>query len=631
MTFSLAELGQFALILALGISLAASLPLRLSIATNPQWQGFGKRAAATVFALVAASFVALAYAFATSDFSVALVAAHSQTRQPLAYKIAGAWGQHEGSLLLWLLVLSACGAWLGWRERLLPPAVKASALAVIAALSAAFAALSLITSNPFARLTPAPLEGRDLNPLLQDPGLVIHPPLLYIGYVGFSICFAVAVAALLHGTFDRLAARALRPWALFAWMALTAGLALGSWWSYYELGWGGWWFWDPVENVALLPWLIGTALLHSLRTVATRATLLRWTLWLALAAFALSLLGTFLVRSGILTSVHTFASDPVRGVAILALFMAAVGGAFWLYAARLPRLPEETPFLPLSREGLLLLNNILLCTAAGVVLLGTLYPLIVSALRLPPLSVGAPYFNSAVLPLLLPLLFLMPLGIFLPWRAGALRTAWARLGRIVVPLGIAIMIVTVAYLYLLGWHGALALLGFLGGVWAVAGGMLDIRRHWQASDRLQLWPRWLAHIGLGIAVIGMAGAPLDFDTSRSIRAGERFSFAGYDFTAATLPPQAGPNYTDRGLALDIAQTSERLAPVQRIYPAADITTTEAAIRTDLIGDLFTTVSAPDANGAYLLRLRYHPLQVWIWLGAALMVLGGLIGVAGKAR
>ena len=621
---SLPELGQFALVLALALSCVAALPLRLRLAANPQWQAFSLRAAIITFGLAAFSFITLVYAFVTSDFSLTLVAAHSQTQQPFAYKIA-AWGQHEGSLLLWLLVLAACGAMLSWRERLLPPAIKATALAALAALSAAFAALSLITSNPFARLIEAPLEGRDLNPLLQDPGLVLHPPLLYLGYVGFSVCFAIAVAALIHGTFDRQTARALRPWALFAWTALTAGLALGSWWSYYELGWGGWWFWDPVENVALLPWLIGTALLHSLRTVTSRATLLRWTLWLAMAAFALSLLGTFLVRSGILTSVHTFASDPARGLAILALFMAAVGGAFWLYAAKLPKLPQETPFLPLSREGLLLLNNILLCTAAGVVLLGTLYPLIISALRLPPLSVGAPYFNSAALPLLLPLLFLMPLGIFLPWRAGV----WARLRRIILPLVLANTVVVIAYLYYLGWHGVLALLGFVGGVWALIGSLLDMRRHWHASDRLQLWPRWLAHIGLGIAVIGMAGAPLDFDISRNVRTGDRISFAGYNLTATTLLPQAGPNYTDRGLALDIQQTGEQLAPVQRIYPAADITTTEAAIRSDLIGDLFVTVSAPEAEGYYILRLRYHPLQVWIWLGAILMALGGFVGVVSR--
>lgn len=630
MFLSFAEIGQFALGLLVLLAMAGSLPLcKATLIDSFAWQSFSRRAAVLMGGLTLLCFACLIHAFVISDFSLMVVLQNSHTQQPLLYKIAGSWGQHEGSLLLWILILTLCAAVIArWPGRL-TPARQASVLGVLSVLTLGFAALSYFTSSPFARVAQPPIEGGELNPLLQDPGLALHPPLLYLGYVGFSVSFAFAFAALREGRFDRAWAQALQPWALFAWTALTAGLALGAWWAYYELGWGGWWFWDPVENAALLPWLAGTALLHSIRVVIARETLHRWTLLLALITFTLSLLGTFLVRSGVLTSVHAFASDPLRGYFILGLLLFYTGGAFALYGWRLPKLPSENQLPLVSRGGALLLNNILLSVAAGTVLLGTLYPLIIDALQLPPITVGAPYFNAVFIPLMLPLLFVLPFGIFLPWQpqvsAFAVRLFWMLLAMVLLACGI--------YLYSLGYHGVMALLGFAAGLWMVIGATADIYRHWKALDRSVLWPRWLGHLGLGIAVLGMASTPLMSETILKAQVGQSFSHAGYQFRLAALDEIQGANFISRRATVDVwnDSTSLRLQPEKRSYPASGMVTTEAAIRSFATGDLFVTLGDSLPDGSVTLRVRFNPMMIWIWIGAAVMALGGIIGLVRRHR
>jgi cytochrome c-type biogenesis protein CcmF len=605
----IAELGYFVLLLALPIAGLGSLPMFYpSLIYKGEWQRIAQLSARSGFVLTAAAFVLLIFCFVKDDFSVKLVAEHSNTLQPLMYKIAGVWGNHEGSLLLWLLILSGCAACAHHSEK----GFQARIHSVLNALVLAFLVLSVFTSNPFARLTPAPTDGADLNPLLQDPGLVLHPPLLYIGYVGLAVVFAVAVAALWQGQFNPAITRAIRLWALLAWGFLTAGLALGSWWAYYELGWGGWWFWDPVENAALIPWLIGAALIHSARVAEVKGALVRWTLLLALIAFALALLGTFLVRSGVLTSVHAFASDPLRGLAILSIFAITVGGAFTLFAVRWPLLVSPHSTLPISREGMLLLNNVFLATAAATVLIGTLYPLVLQALGREAITVGAPYFNATFAPIMLPLLLLMALGQALPW--GGMQN----ISRLVFTVVLAMAGVVGAYIYCVHHINILPLAAFAVGAGAVVATVLDRRR-------MRLG-QLLAHIGMGICVMGMAGTALGYEKIITMRANDQVYFAGYHLTIERLYENLANNYIAVGATIDVRDGADyvtRLAPERRYFLVSDQWTTEAAIYPTVLGDLFVATGAPN-EGAVTVRLRWQPLQAWIWFGALLVMLGGMV-------
>ncbi|MGE3770318.1 MAG: heme lyase CcmF/NrfE family subunit [Bdellovibrionales bacterium] len=597
----IAELGHYFLLLALVVSLIGSMPLfRPALLNKVEWQRIALLSGRVLFALIFASFVALVVCFICDDFSVSLVYQNSHTLQPLLYKVAGTWGNHEGSLLLWLLVLSICAA----ANRMPRAAVILSALAFV------FLLLSVFTSNPFERLSPAPLDGQDLNPLLQDPGLAFHPPLLYIGYVGYALVFATAVAALWEGSLAPYL-KTLRFWALLAWSFLTVGLALGSWWAYYELGWGGWWFWDPVENAALIPWLVGAALLHSVRVAEAKGALQRWTILLAIITFSLSLLGTFLVRSGVLTSVHAFASDPLRGLALLVVFAVTVGGAFTLLSVRWQQMEPVQAVPPLSREGMLLLNNVFLSVAAATVLIGTLYPLVVEALGLAPITVGPPYFNATFVPMMLPLLIVVAFGQILPWGASQNIT------RAILPVIIAMVAVAMAWIAVLGHQNPLPLLGFVFG----AGVVLATIMQWRRARFGQL----LAHIGLGIAVMGMAGSALGPEKIIQLQQGDKVEFAGYQFDFERAYRNAGPNFLAEGAVFDVRAEGDyvtRMAAERRYYPVADQWTTEAAIHTTITGDIFIAIGA-FKDGAASVRFRFVPLQAWIWCGALLMLAGGL--------
>lgn len=623
----IAELGHFALILALLFSVVAAVPLATR---GNAWHAVAHHATRTVFILVTLAFAALTVSFVQSDFTVKLVVDNSHTLKPLLYKVSGVWGNHEGSLLLWVWVLTLCGVLVSVFEKRLTKSQLSLVLAVLAFVTLAFIVLLLFTSNPFARLFPAPLDGNDLNPLLQDPGLAFHPPLLYVGYVGGAVSFAIAVAALWRVEGDiRSWAPVLRTWALFAWSFLTAGLILGAWWAYYELGWGGWWFWDPVENAALVPWLTGTALLHSVRVLAVRGTLQRWTLLLAILTFALGVLGTFLVRSGVLTSVHAFASDPLRGLAILAVFALLVGAALVLLALRWPRLGDEQGVPPVSREGMILINNIFLAVAAATVLLGTLYPLIIEALGLPAITVGPPYFNATFIPLLLPLLLVVGIGQSLAW--GRVQD-WSLQKRIICGGLFAAALALIGTAMVIGTTQLLALFGFAAGAVVMAGSLFDTRHWWRrATHKKNELGKLLGHLGLGVMVLGISGSALGTELIVKMQAGTAAQFAGYHFEYKGHMPVPGKNYVAERATLLVHNDTQTftLLPERRYYPAADQITTEAAIRTTWRGDLFATVGVTQEDGSKTVRLRWNPLQMWIWLGAALMALGGGLAMNGR--
>ncbi len=638
------ELGHFALILAFVVAILQSVVPLLGAARGlAPWMRVALPASGLQFFLVGSAFAALMFASVTDDFSVATIAANSHALKPMLYKVAGIWGNHEGSLLLWVLILTLMGALVAALGRI-PLGLKARTLAVQAMISAGFLAFILFTSDPFARLYPPPPNGDDLNPLLQDPGLAFHPPVLYLGYVGFSIVFSFAVAALLEGECGREWGRIVRPWALLAWSALTLGIAMGSWWAYYTLGWGGWWFWDPVENASLMPWLSGTALLHSLCVVEKRAALKSWTLLLSIVTFSLSLLGTFLVRSGVITSVHSFANDPQRGVFVLALLVLATGGALTLYAVRAPRLKLGGLFLPVSREGALVLNNLLLTSAAATVLTGTLYPLVLDQSAGHTVSVGPPYFNRSFLPLMLPLILVMAVGPLLGWKRGDLAGALQRLRF----AGLASFAVA---LLALGLHGAgpvLAPFALALGGWAVLGALAEPlsvaclgRIPFGASlSRLAAWPgenwgRTLAHAGLGIAVAGMTGSALwQGEAVTTLAPGETVSLAGYDLTFTGAHPAAGRNYTAVQGSFTVRRDGRFVAgmrPERRFYPVQERFTTQAAIRTNLFCDLYVTLGEVDPNRpeAYVTKVYCHPLVPWIWIGGMAMTCGGLLSLSSR--
>ena len=639
----IAEAGHFALILALLLAAAQVTAGLIGAARRDgALMETGRMAAIAQLLFVAAAFASLMHAYVVSDFSVANVAENSHSAKPLLYKVTGAWGNHEGSMVLWVLILALFGAAVAGFGTNLPPTLRARVLAVQGMIGAGFLLFILATSNPFLRLDPAPADGGGLNPILQDPGLAFHPPFLYLGYVGFSVAFAFAVAALIEGRVDAAWARWVRPWTLAAWCALTLGIALGSWWAYYELGWGGFWFWDPVENASFMPWLAGTALLHSAIVVEKRDAMKSWTVLLAILTFTLSLIGTFLVRSGVLTSVHAFANDPDRGLFILALLILTAAGAFGLYAARAPRLGAGGLFAPISREGALVLNNLLLGTACATVFLGTLYPLVLDALGAGQVSVGPPYFNLTFVPLMTPLVVVMGVGPLLAWKRGDLAGALARLRAAAVVTGLAVLATL-----LLNDGPALAAAGIALGVWLIAGVLTELAERIrlfriplaQSLGRLGNLPRGalgmsIAHGGLAAVVLGItASTAWQSERVLVMRPGEATEIAGYRVALERVETAPGPNYTAeraRMVVTRAGRTVTVLRPERRSFRTPPQVTTEAAIHTTLLADLYAVIGERQEGAAgWTVRLYHNPLVPWIWIGAVIMVAGGLVSLTDR--
>jgi cytochrome c-type biogenesis protein CcmF len=628
------EIGHFALILAACVALVQGvLPLAGTINDNQRWQALAKPAATLQFLLIAFSFAVLAHGALTDDFSIKYIAGHSNSLLPTQYKFASVWGGHEGSLLLWMLMLSGWTLAVAIFSRTLPLAMVARVIGILGLVSTGFLMFILITSSPFERLLPAPLDGKDLNPLLQDPGLVIHPPMLYMGYVGFSVAFAFAVSALLSGRMDAAWARWSRPWTIVAWIFMTAGIALGSWWAYYELGWGGWWFWDPVENASLMPWLFGTALIHALMVTDKRGGFKAWSVLLAIGAFSLSLLGTFLVRSGVLTSVHAFASDPKRGVFILIFLAVVVGVSLTLFAWRAPKATLGGKMGLVSRESMLIANSVLLVVATGAVLLGTIYPLIVDALNLGKLSVGAPYFNAVFVPLMVPVVFLMVPGGIAHWR----EARWAQLGHdlrlpalAAVVAGVAIWTLTERGTWLTGMGMALA-------TWVVVGLLMQIAIRMKKPGRIppSFWGMHLAHLGIAVITVGITMVK-SYEVERDVRMGlnDTVTIENYSFELVGVSDVDGPNY--KALRGDIKVTKdgkylEMLYPEKRKYFSSAMPMTEAGIDSGLFRDLYVSLGEP-IEGERLqwsVRVFYKPFVSWLWYGSILMVLGGLLAVSDR--
>jgi len=627
------ELGHFALILAFVVSLLQGvLPLvgagAGKFGGNAQWIALARPAAQTQFLLIAIAFGCLAQSFLANDFSVVYVAQHSNTQLPTLYRFSAVWGGHEGSLLLWVLMLAGWGAAVSLASRQLPEIMVARVLAVLGLVGIGLLAFILFTSNPFDRLLPAAAEGRDLNPLLQDPGLVFHPPMLYMGYVGFSVAFSFAIAALISGRLDAAWARWSRPWTTAAWVFLTLGIALGSWWAYYELGWGGWWFWDPVENASFMPWLVGTALIHSLAVTEKRGAFKNWTVLLAIAAFSLSLLGTFLVRSGVLTSVHAFATDPRRGVFILALLVIVVGSSLALFAWRAPKVSAGGNFAVVSRETMLLMNNVLLVVATGSVLLGTLYPLLIDALGMGKLSVGPPYFNAVFVPVMVPLLLLMAVGPMAHWKHADLRAIARRLR---VSMALAV-IAGIAFPLLMGAWTPLTALSSLLAVWIVASGVFQIMDRMKTGrPTAAFWGMHVAHFGIAVFVIGVAMVG-GYQEEKDVRMepGDSVSVGGYGFRLVEVKVAPGPNYRASVGTVELSKDGRVLKimhPEKRQYFSSQMPMTEAAIDAGFTRDVYVSLGEPlDNKGAWSVRVYYKPFVDWIWGGCLLMALGGVVAM-----
>ncbi len=633
------EIGHFALVLALAVALVqAALPAWGAQTRDGRLMQVAEPAAFAQLGLIALAFVALTYAYVTSDFSVENVWANSHSDKPLLYKISGVWGNHEGSMLLWVLILALFGAAVAFYGTNLPDSLRANVLAVQAGIAVAFLAFIVLASNPFTRIPLQP-EGRGLNPILQDPALSFHPPFLYAGYVGLSVAFAFAIAALIEGRIDAAWARWVRPWTLAAWVCLTLGIAMGSWWAYYELGWGGWWFWDPVENASFMPWLAATALLHSALVMEKREALKIWTILLAILAFSLSLIGTFLVRSGVLTSVHAFAVDPRRGIFILAILVILIGGALALYAWRAPRLKQGQLFAPISREGALVLNNVLLTVACATIFVGTVYPLALESLTGEKISVGPPYFNATFGPLMIPLLLAMPIGPMLAWKRGDFLGIMQRL----LAAAAVAMVAVVAALAFYRRGPWLAPFGIALGAWVVAGAVVE----WSARIKLLAVPAGdslrraiglprsaygtlLAHVGLGICVIGIvATTAWQSETVLALKPGQRGEVAGYTFVFHGVRLVPGPNYSEqigRVTATRGGAPVAELAPSKRLFETPRQATTEAGIHAAWGGDLYVVLGDALPDGAYVVRAYFHPLVRLIWLGAVVMALGGIVSL-----
>ncbi|MEL0076407.1 MAG: heme lyase CcmF/NrfE family subunit [Alphaproteobacteria bacterium] len=637
----IAELGHFALILAFVMSLMlAVLPFYAVTRNHAGLMHVVMPVTLVMAAGVLVAFAALVWAFVTSDFSVALVASHSHSAKPMIYKISGTWGNHEGSLLLWIVILVVFAALLALRGQHMPLRLKVMTLGVQGVVSAAFMAFSLFTSNPFERLSPAPLDGNGLNPILQDPGLALHPPTLYVGYVGLSMAFSFAVAGLLDGRIDRVWAVSVRPWITAAWCALTAGIALGSWWAYYELGWGGWWFWDPVENASLMPWLAATALIHSISVVAAREGFKSWTVLLAIVAFSLSLVGTFIVRSGLLTSVHSFASDPARGVFILGILLVAIGVPLALFAWRGPQLAGDSGFDLVSREFGLLVNNFLLTAATIVVLIGTFYPLALEMINGARITVGPPYFDATFNPIMGALVVAMVVGPVMAWRRGTLPA----LKTVLLTASLAAVVSVFAALTLATDIGVAGIVGLAMTAWLAAGILADVghrlglgrRRVAAAAGRaipLPVWGMWCAHFGMVVFLLGALGNGL-FASESVVRAkpGDIIPLAGKEFVFSGVEQRQGPNYVTLTAVLELRRNGVPIAvmtPENRLYTAERQTTTEAAIRPRISGDDYAVLGDGDAETGYTLRLYRKPLVSWVWAGAAMMAIGGLLAAMGR--
>jgi cytochrome c-type biogenesis protein CcmF len=639
------ELGRFALMIALAVAaLQGTLPIIGAARGRADWIALARPAARAQFLLIGTAFVCLTVSFVVSDFSVAYVANNSNTQLPLPYKIAAVWGGHEGSMLLWLMMLAIWMFAVSLFSRHLPPAMVARILGTMGLVSLGFLLFVLFTSNPFDRLLPAPAEGRDLNPLLQDPGMVAHPPMLYMGYVGFSVAFAFAIAALLGGTLDSAWARWSRPWTTIAWTFLTVGICLGSAWAYYTLGWGGWWFWDPVENASFMPWLVGTALMHSLAVTEKRGSFKVWTVLLAIFAFSLSLLGTFLVRSGVLTSVHAFASDPRRGVFILFFLALVIGGSLALYAWRAPKVGLGGRFDLVSREAMLLANNVMLVAAAAAVLLGTLYPLFLDSLGLAKISVGAPYFNLVFPLLMAPAIFLMGVGPLARWRQAvvpelAQRLRWAALVAVVV----AILLPVAAGGFRPPFHPFVSL-GLLAALWILASSATHLWARIRPAPGASLWARLraqprgylgmlTAHVGVAVFVIGVTLVK-GYETEKDVRmdVGDTVAIGPYQFEFKGVAGRQGPNYTAEQGTLEVSRAGApvlTMHPEKRNFGAGSMPMTNAAIDRGFTRDLYVSLGEPDGDRAWIVRVYYKPFIDWIWGGCFVMAAGGVLALSDR--
>jgi cytochrome c-type biogenesis protein CcmF len=634
------EIGHFSLILALLVALTlGSFPIIGAARGNTVWMGLAKPLSALQFALVAFSFLCLAYAFAAKDYSVVYVANNSNSQLPLQFRIAAVWGGHEGSLLLWALILSIWTLAVSLFSKHIPDAMRARILGVMGLISVGFLLFMLMVSNPFDRLMPAALDGKDLNPLLQDPGMIFHPPMLYMGYVGFSVAFAFSIAALLGGQLDAAWARWSRPWTIMAWVFLTVGIMAGSNWAYYELGWGGWWFWDAVENASFMPWLVGTALMHSLAVTEKRGSFKAWTVLLAICAFSLSLLGTFLVRSGVLTSVHAFATDPRRGVFILAFLVVVIGGSLLLFAWRASSVGRGGKFDVVSRESFLLANNVLLAVAALSVLLGTLYPLFLDALNLGKISVGVPYFDAVFAPLMAPAVFLMAVGPIARWKDAslpelALRLRWA----------LAISAITAIVLpLLLGNLTPMIGLGLFLAFWVFAStAQLVYQRLRQseagfvasvAASSRSWWGMVIAHLGIAVFVLGVTVVKgFESEIAVKMHPGDVAHLAGYDFRFDGVESRDGPNYTANHGQIHVSKNGVLrtvLEPEKRLYTVTNMPMSEAGISPHLIHDLYASLGEPLDGGAWSVRIYHKPMVEWIWFGCLMMAFGGLLAMSDK--
>ena len=636
------QLGHFSLVLALGIALLqAVLPLAGAQTGNRQWMGVARPAAQVQFVLLAIAFASLVWAFVNDDFSLLYVASNSNTAMPTIYKVSAVWGAHEGSLLLWAFILAIWSLAVTIFSRSLPLVYVARVLGIMGLISVGFLLFMLLTSNPFEAIFPAPFEGRELNPLLQDPGLAIHPPMLYMGYVGFSVAFAFAIAALLGGRLDAAWARWSRPWTTAAWIFLTIGIVLGSWWAYYELGWGGWWFWDPVENASFMPWLVGTALIHSLAVTEKRDTFKAWTVLLAIFAFSLSLLGTFLVRSGVLTSVHAFATDPERGLFILVFLGVVIGGSLGLYAWRGKQIRSSGSFALLSREMLMLLNNMILVGLAAGTLLGTLYPLVMDALTGEKISVGKPWFDFIFMVVSPFLILLTGLGPLVRWKRHD-RAELLRSLRVPAVVTVLSFIVAAAVFYAGDSPAFKVALGLALAIWIVATLMDNLLGKF-ANRRMSLaglaglgggyWGMWLAHFGLAAFITGVtvvsAFAQQDDVT---VRPGDSVTLAGYSFRFEGVTETRGPNYTAQRGSVFVYRDGKLIAelePEKRVYSNAGMPMTEAAIDSNLARDLYVSLGEPLEDGSWLMRVYYKPLQSWLWWAGGLMALGGILAAADR--
>jgi cytochrome c-type biogenesis protein CcmF len=636
------EIGQLALALALCLALAqASLALAGAARGDGLWMAAVRPAAQGQFVFVAIAFGCLTYAFVANDFTVGYVASNSNSALPLAYRVSGVWGGHEGSILLWILMLAVWTVGVTLFSRHLPEEMVARVLGVMGLVSTGFLLFILFTSNPFVRVFPAPADGRDLNPLLQDPGMVLHPPMLYMGYVGFSIAFSFAVAALMSGRLDAAWARWSRPWTTAAWAFLTVGIALGSGWAYYELGWGGWWFWDPVENASFMPWLVGTALIHSLAVTEKRGAFRSWTVLLAILAFALSLLGTFLVRSGVLTSVHAFATDPTRGIFILALLVVVIGGSLLLYVWRAPKIGLGGGFEPLSRESMLLANNVMFAAAAGSVLLGTLYPLALDASGLGKISVGPPYFETVFVPLMAPALFLMGVGPLARWKKASIPDLAARL-RWALAASLASGLVLP---FAMGRWSALAAFGLLLAAWVAASGVVQLcEKIGNAANGASAWARLrntpratygmlLAHFGVAVFVAGVTLVK-GYDSEKDVRMepGDTAELGGYTFRLDGVRDVQGPNYVAARAQIQVNREGRAvttLYPEKRIYTVQNMPMTEAAIDPGFTRDLYVSLGDSVSATAWIVRVQHKPFIDWIWGGCLLMALGGVLAASDR--